>query len=142
MRTCASSACSDVTEFTSLLGMETVRLQDGECAMELDLEERHMSTARRAHGGLLFSMLDTAMGRSVLSRLPEGRGCATLEARINYFRPVRTGRIRAEARCMRVTRNTAYAEGTLLDAEGNLLARSSGTFFLTETTVQADRERV
>jgi len=142
MPTCAPSACSEVAEFTLEIGAETVRMKDGECAMELDLEERHMSSARRAHGGVLFSMLDTAMGRAVVSKLPEGRGCATLEARINYFRPVRSGRIRAEARCVRLTRNTAYAEGTLLDVEGNSLARSSGTFFLTNTFEQADRERL
>jgi acyl-CoA thioesterase len=131
-----------VTEFTSELGMKTVRVEDGECVMELDLDERHMSMARRAHGGVLFAMLDTAMGRAVISRLPDGRGCATVEARINYFRPVPGGRIRAEAKCVRLTRKIAYAEGTLLDGAGHMLARSSGTFFLTETLVQADRERV
>ena len=34
------------------------------------------------------------------------------------------------------------AEGTLLDEAGNMLARSSGTFFLTESLEQADRERI
>jgi len=131
-----------VTEFTSELGVEAVRLGDGECVMELELDERHMSTARRAHGGVLFAMLDTAMGRAVISRLPDGRGCATVEARINYFRPVPGGRVRAEAKLVRLTRQTAYAEATLLDGAGHMLARSSGTFFLTETLAQADRERV
>ena len=78
----------------------------------------------------------------MISRLPEGRGCATIEAKINYFRPVRSGRVRAEAECVRLTRTTAYAEGTLLDEDGNMLARASGTFVLTETMAQADRERV
>jgi acyl-CoA thioesterase len=133
---------SEATEFTSELGLKTVRIGDGECVVELDLDERHMSPAQRAHGGVLFAMLDTAMGRSVLSRLPDGRGCATVEARINYFRPVTGGRVRAEARCVRLTRRTAYAEGTLLDGTGSMLARSSGTFFITETRVQGERERV
>jgi acyl-CoA thioesterase len=117
-------------------------MQDGSCVMEVLLDERHLSVARRVHGGVLFTMLDTAMGRAVISKLPAGRGCATLEARINYFRPVQSGRIRAEGQAVRITRRTAYAEGTLLDAEGNLLARSSGTFFLTDTLEQSDRERV
>ncbi|MDJ0849116.1 MAG: PaaI family thioesterase [Myxococcota bacterium] len=129
-------------DFTRRLGMETTKIAEGHCVIELDLDDRHMSVARRAHGGVLFTMLDTAMGRSVISRLPEGRGCATIEAKINYFRPVRSGRIRAEASCMRLTRKIGYAEGTLTDAEGHVLARASGTFFLTETLEQADRERV
>ena len=129
-------------DFTLRLGMEMTQVADGRCVIELDLDDRHMSMARRAHGGVLFTMLDTAMGRAVISKLPAGRGCATIEARINYFRPVQGGRIRAEASCVRLTRRTAYAEGTLLDDADEMLARASGTFFLTETLEQSDRERV
>lgn len=41
-----------------------------------------------------------------------------------------------------MTRRTAYAEGKLFDAEANVLASATGTFFLTETLKQSDRERV
>ena len=40
------------------------------------------------------------------------------------------------------TRRLAYAEGEILNYEGKILARASGTFFLTETMRQQDRERV
>ena len=82
-----------MAEFTAELGMETARAEDGVCVIELTLDERHMSTARRAHGGVLFTMLDTALGRAVISRLPEGRGCATVEAKVNYFRPVQSDKV-------------------------------------------------
>jgi len=130
------------SDFTSQLGMTMERAGDGTCVIALELDARHMSVARRAHGGVLFTMLDTAMGRAVISRLPPGRGCATVEAKINYLRPIQGGRIRAEGRALDLTRRTAYAEGTITDAEGRVLARSSGTFFLTETIEQSDRERV
>lgn len=129
-------------EFTSHLGMRSRRMEDGECVLELRLDARHLSAAERAHGGVLFTMLDTAMGRAVLSTLPAGRGCATLEAKINFLRPVQSGLLRAEGRVLDRTRRTAYAEGVLFDEEGRVLARSSGTFFLTETMVQSERERV
>ena len=41
-----------------------------------------------------------------------------------------------------MTRRTAYAEGKLFDAEDNVLASATGTFFLTETMEQADRELI
>jgi len=41
-----------------------------------------------------------------------------------------------------MTRRTAYAEGRITDGEDNVLASASGTFFITETLQQADRERV
>lgn len=131
-----------MADFTENLGIEMTRMGDGECVMELDLSELHMSVASRAHGGVLFTMLDTALGRAVISQLPEGRGCATIEASIHYFRPVQSGRIRAVGTCVRTTRRTAYAEGKLYDEEENVLASAAGTFFLTDTLEQADRERV
>jgi acyl-CoA thioesterase len=129
-------------DFMERLGFRTVRREGGECVMELDLGEVHMSVAQRAHGGVLFSMLDSAMGRAVLSSLPEKRGCATVECKINYFRPVQRGRLVATASVLNTTRSTAYAEGSIVDEDGKLVARASATFFLTETLVQSERERV
>jgi len=129
-------------EFTDHLGCRTVGMRDGAFVIELDLEPRHMSRAERAHGGLLFTLLDTALGRAVIEELPPGRGCATIEMKINYFRPVQSGTIRAAGRCVVRTRSLAYAEGEIRDGDGRMLARASGTFFLTETLRQPDRERV
>jgi len=129
-------------EFTESIGMQTLGMDGDAFAIELDLEPRHMSRAERAHGGVLFTLLDTALGRAVLSRLPEGRGCATVEIKINYFRPIQRGRISARARCQQLTKSLGYAEGEITSEEGKVLARASGTFFLTETMAQKDRERV
>ena len=100
-------------DFTERLGIETITLEEGVCEMALEVGGLHQSTASRAHGGVLFTMLDTAMGRAVISRLPDGRGCATIEAKINFFRPVQSGRIVARGEVKRLTRRTAYAEGVL-----------------------------
>jgi len=62
-----------MADFTENLGIEMLRMADGQCVMELELAEFHMSMASRAHGGVRFSMLDTALGRAVISKLPEGR---------------------------------------------------------------------
>jgi uncharacterized protein (TIGR00369 family) len=129
-------------EFTQALGFRTVGMQDGAFVIELELERRHMSRAERVHGGVLFSLLDTALGRAVIEELPPGRGCATVEIKINYFRPVQFGTVRAAGRCVQKTRSLAYAEGDVVNEEGKLLARATGTFFLTETLRQPDRERV
>jgi len=129
-------------EFTEHLGIEYLGMVEGAFVLELILDARHMSRANRAHGGILFTMLDTAMGRAVIDALPEGQGCATVELKINYFRPIQKGRIRCEARLVEKTRRLAYAEGLIVNEQGKRLARANGTFFITESMVQADRERV
>jgi uncharacterized protein (TIGR00369 family) len=77
-----------------------------------------------------------------LQHLPEGQGCATVEIKINYFRPVQTGRIMAKGWMRELTKSLGYAEGEVLNQEGKTLAKASGTFFLTKTMRQEDRERV
>ncbi len=129
-------------EFTESLGVRTLGMQDGAFVLELELERRHMSRAERVHGGVLFSLLDTALGRAVIAELPPGRGCATVELKINYFRPVQFGTVRASGRCVQKTRSLAYAEGDILNDEGKLVARATGTFFITQTMQQPERERV
>jgi uncharacterized protein (TIGR00369 family) len=129
-------------EFTEYLGMKHLGMQDGEYILDLELEPRHLSRAERAHGGVLFTLLDTALGRALLDALPEGRGCATVELKINYFRPVQSGRVRARGRLVNLTRSIGYSEGEVRDGNGRLLARATGSFFLTETLEQSERERV
>ena len=131
------------SEFTQAMGVEMIGVDDdGDFVLELALRPDHMSRAERVHGGVLFTLLDTALGRAILTHLPEGRGCATVELKINYFRPVQDGRVRARARMKEMTRRLAYAEGEVLNAGGKVVARANGTFFLTETMRQQDRERV
>jgi len=124
------------------MGIEMLGMMNGAYVLELELRPVHMSRAERAHGGVLFTLLDTALGRAVLEALPEGRGCATVELKINYFRPVRGGRIRALGTLRELTRSLGYAEGEVVNEEGKILARASGTFFLTQTIEQTERERI
>ncbi len=128
--------------FGDLLGYKHRRAEGDSAVVELELGSEHMSRAERVHGGVLFSLLDTAMGRAVISALPTGKGCATVEMKINFFRPVQSGRVKAIGRLVNLTRHTAYTEGELHNEEGKLVAKTSGTFFITDTRKQSERERV
>ncbi len=130
------------SEFSEDMGIEFLGVIDGATTLQLDLEQKHMSRANRVHGGVLFTLLDSALGRSILNALPEGRGCATVEIKVNYFRPIHAGRVTARGVLRELTRSLGYAEGEVLNEQGKVLARASGTFFLTETMRQEDRERI
>ena len=130
------------SEFSEDMGIEFLGVIDGATTLRLDLEQKHMSRANRVHGGVLFSLLDSALGRSILNALPEGRGCATVEIKVNYFRPIQAGRVTARGVLRELTRSLGYAEGEVMNEQGKVLARASGTFFLTETMRQEDRERI
>lgn len=130
------------SEFSSHMGMESLGMIDGAATVQLDLAPIHMSRANRVHGGVLFTLLDSALGRAILYELPMGRGCATVEIKINYFRPVQSGRVIARGWKRELTKSLGYAEGEVVNEEGKVLARATGTFFLTKSMRQDDRERV
>ena len=92
--------------------------------------------------GSSFTLLDSALGRAIVNALPEGRGCATVEIKVNYFRPIQSGRVKARGWKRELTRSLGYAEGEVVNEAGKVLAKASGTFFLTRTMRQEDRERI
>lgn len=130
------------SEFSEDMGIEYLGVIDGATTLQLDLAQRHMSRANRVHGGVLFTLLDSALGRAIVNALPAGRGCATVEIKVNYFRPIQSGRVTARGWKRELTKSLGYAEGEVLNEEGKVLARASGTFFLTRTMRQEDRERI
>ena len=131
-----------VGPFAELLGARRAHTGEGSCRFELTAESRHLNPYGVVHGGVVYSLVDYAMGGALTSRLAPGERCATLEIKINYFRPVHLGRMTALARVLNISRNTAYAEGEIRNSEGKMLAKASGTFFVTATLKQSERERV
>src|SRR3546814_15063048 len=71
---------------------------DGRCTMAIDVDrDRHFNPQGVAHGGVAYSLADTAMGGALHSLLPDGQWCATLEIKFNYHVRVGEGRLTCEA---------------------------------------------
>jgi uncharacterized protein (TIGR00369 family) len=67
------------------------------------------------------------MGYAYAATLGEGETFTTVELKINFFRPVRKGRLTAEARVVRAGNTLGYVECDVTDAEGKLAARAAST---------------
>jgi len=76
-----------------------------------------------------MTLLDSAMGCCVHTRLPAGTGYTTLEVKVNLVRAItsKTGTIRATGRVIHFGNKTATAEARLEDAAGKLYAHSTTT---------------
>jgi uncharacterized protein (TIGR00369 family) len=112
-----------------LVGFTLEAIGDGRAVFVLKPGEMHYNPLGSVHGGIIATLLDSAMGCAVHSTLPEGRGYTTLEIKVNYLRAVTagTGLVRASARTIHVGRSTATAEATLEDAAGRLYAHATTT---------------
>jgi uncharacterized protein (TIGR00369 family) len=112
-----------------LLGMRLVKVELGEAVFELMPAEHHYNPIGVVHGGVAFTLLDSAMGCCVQSTLAAGKGYTTLEMKANLVRAVtlQTGLVRASARIVHAGSRTATAEARVEDASGKLYAHGTST---------------
>ncbi|MDH4094305.1 MAG: PaaI family thioesterase [Betaproteobacteria bacterium] len=115
--------------FARLLGMRLAHVAEGEAAFELSPGEQHYNPIGAVHGGVAFTMLDSAMGCAVQTLCPAGKGYTTLELKANLVRPItqQTGLLRARAKVVHFGSRTATAEARLEDGAGKLYAHGSST---------------
>jgi uncharacterized protein (TIGR00369 family) len=110
------------------IGMRLVTVGDGEATWELDVDlERHANPMGTVHGGVLCDVADAAMGVAYASLLGEGESFTTLELKINFLKPARSGRLVARGRVVKAGRTIGLVESDVEDETGSLVARASST---------------
>ena len=115
-------------EFARALGLQMVERSDGRCVMAIDIErERHFSPQGAAHGGVAYSLADTAMGGALTSVLDADRWCATLEIKFNYHVRVGEGRLTCEAVVLHRGKRVANIDAKLYQ-DGRLVGSANGNF--------------
>lgn len=116
--------------FNKSLGIRVVRRhRDGvtiECALRDDLR----NLAGVLHGGVTATMADAAVGIAITSHFAGLRRATTVELKINYFRPVESGKIVARARLLRVGNTLCVGRVDLLDSHRRLAGAALVTYML------------
>ena len=110
-----------------LLGFVVKSVEPGRAVFEMEVDERHHNPMGTLHGGVYCDLADAAMGYAYAATLGEGETFTTVELKINFFRPVRQGKLIAEARVVRAGANLGYVECDVKDGEGKLMARAAST---------------
>ena len=116
--------------FAEMLGMRPKSVGDGRARFELDVGARHLNPNGTLHGGVIYSVADTAMGAALFSQLDPGEQCATLEIKMNYLLPVTGGSIAAEAAVVARTKRVGVIEAKVYDDGDTLVALATGTFYI------------
>ena len=110
-----------------LVGLRLVSVEPGHVVMEMDAERRHANPMGTVHGGILCDLADAAMGMAYASSLDEGETFTTLELKINFLKPVWTGRLVATGRLVKGGRTVGLTECDVVDDKERLVARASST---------------
>jgi uncharacterized protein (TIGR00369 family) len=112
-----------------LVGYRIREIERGRAVFELQPAEYHYNPFATVHGGIVTTVLDSAMTAAVLSTLQVGFACSTIELKVNFIRPVtgKAGVLRAEAGVIHQGSSIATAEGRLLDDGRKLYAHAVTT---------------
>ena len=111
----------------TLIGFKLAAIEPGRAVVELEADERHTNPMGTLHGGVLCDIADAAMGMAYAAKLDDGETFTTLELKINFMKPVRTGKLRAEGRVLGGGRTIGLVECDVRDAGGRLVAHATST---------------
>jgi uncharacterized protein (TIGR00369 family) len=84
------------------------------------------------HGGYFATLLDSACGCAVHSRLTAEQAYTSLELKVTFQKAMTrdTGCVRAEGRVRTIGRRVAFAEASLMDAQGRLYGTATSTLLV------------
>ncbi len=112
-----------------VMAYRLVRVADDEVAVRATPGFNHLNPMGSVHGGWYGTVMDTALGCAVATRVPAGFWYTTLEYRVNLVRAVPEGtEVEAVGRLRHGGRSTAVAEAEMRGvADGRLYALGSTT---------------
>src|SRR6266849_6751156 len=114
------------------LGLEFVEIAPGKAVFAGTPGEHAYNPIGAVHGGYAATLLDSACGCAVHSRLTASQAYTTLELKVSYIRAITrdTGLVRAEGLVVSLGRRAAFAEARLTDGEGRLYATATSTLMI------------
>ena len=102
-------------DFLDLIGPVYARRRDGDRVFGLRVEDRHRNSAGVAHGGLLATLVDFALGRAIEAEAPDGQARMTVSLTTDFLRPVEAGSwLEAHTRVDRLGGTLAFADCSLV----------------------------
>jgi len=104
-------------------------IEKGNVVFEFMPQEFHYNPIGTVHGGVITAILDSAMGCSVHSLLPSGKGYTTLELKVNFLKAItiQTGKLKTVGKVINLGGRTALVEAQLVDENNTVYAHAVST---------------
>ena len=118
---------ADSASFVDSLGVYGRTADDGTARLELDANAAHLNEAGTLHGGVLATLVDTAMGQAVRSRTGEDDVPATSQLTVTYLRPGKPGHLQVTGRVSTQGEHLTVCEADI-EQDGRTLVHAVATF--------------
>jgi uncharacterized protein (TIGR00369 family) len=103
-----------------------VDFETGSTTLRFDVSERWANQLGAVQGGVVATMLDGCIGIAGAARSGGVLAMPLAEITVSFVRPVPAGAVMGKGITTRLGRKVGFIEGTLLDLDGQVLARGSG----------------
>jgi len=125
-----------VTPVNQTLNIGLAYLGEGKAGVRIMASHEYSTVRGRLHGGIISTVLDTAMGWALLSR---GYSPVTSDMYLNYLASVFEGTgLIAEAEVIHIGNRSSVVQGTMRDDQGQLVATSRATFVIKEIKLRSE----
>jgi uncharacterized protein (TIGR00369 family) len=113
----------------STLDIKPHQVSEGRVSFKLVPSEYHYNPIGTVHGGVISTLVDSAMACAVHTLLPKGTAYTTLELKVNFIKPLKsdTGEVICEGKIIHVGGRVATAEAKVIDKAGTLYAHATTT---------------
>ncbi|HZG65639.1 MAG TPA: PaaI family thioesterase [Herpetosiphonaceae bacterium] len=114
--------------FGWLLGYHYVEAGPGHARCTLEIADIHLNPSGVAHGGVLCTLADAALGAAAHHTVEAGQRCVTAELKVNFLKAIRPGRVTATATVVHKGSRLVVVTGEVHDDAGALVGVALGTF--------------
>ena len=113
--------------FLDHIGLVPVSMGEGKASARLPMRPELHNSRGEFQGGSIMSALDYTLSACVRASTPDATGAATIDMNTSFLAPAHTD-LTIEARVVKAGRSIAFCEAEARDAQGELVARATGTF--------------
>ncbi len=116
----------------ALLGMKVIAAEDGRATIAAMPSEKVYNHQGRVHGGYAATLIDTAMGVAIYTKVAQDVGFGTVDLKVTYVRKIdaATGELTCVGEVLHAGRTMLTAEAKVTAADGKIYAHGSGTFLV------------
>lgn len=111
-------------------GLELLSVGEGTAELGMNLLPHHFNPQGIVHGGMITAVADTSIGLALRSRLRPGLTHRTAQLNVHFLAKGEGNRLIGRGRALHLGRRMGYGEAEVVDGNGELLARASGTFIV------------
>lgn len=115
--------------FAGRLGARVEAADDGSARIAFEVTDEHLNPAGTLHGGVLATLVDTAMGTAVRTATGDGDVPATSQLTVTYLRPGTTGPVVVTGRVRTRGQHLTVCEADV-EQDGKPIGHAVATFAL------------